>query len=64
MAMPPLEIMQYMRELQENNPHAAVIEAVRCPLVPGGWTVKFGRGRIEVEEDASKSSGLDNDDDP
>jgi hypothetical protein len=73
MATPPPEIMQHMRELRKNNRHAAVIEAVRCPLVPGGWVVNFGPGRIEIEEDASddeapsiwgrSSSGLDNDDD-
>jgi hypothetical protein len=73
MATPPPEIMEHMRELRKNNPHAAVIEAVRCPLVPGGWVVNFGPGRIEIEEDASddeapsiwgrSSSGLDNDDD-
>ena len=40
MATPQPEMMQHMRELRKNNPHAAVIE-----------------------EDASKSSGLDNDDD-
>ena len=71
-ATPPPEIMEHMRQLRENNPHAA-IEAVRCPLVPGGWVVNFGPGRIEIEEDASddeapsiwggSSSGLDNDDD-
>ena len=58
MATPPPEIMEYMRELRKNNPHAAVIEAVRCEFVKGGWIVKFRRGRIEIEEDASKSSGL------
>ena len=73
MATPPPEIMEHMRELRKNNPHAAVIEAVRCEFVKGGWIVKFGRGRIEIEEDASddeapsiwgrSSSGLDNDDD-
>ena len=62
MATPPLELMQHMRELRQMSPHAA-IEAVRCPLVPGGWAFTFGRGRIEIEEDASESSGLDNDDD-
>jgi hypothetical protein len=61
MATPPPEIMQHMRELRKLNPHAA-IEAVRCPLVPGGWAVSFGRGRIEIEEEASESSGLGNDD--
>ena len=71
-ATPPPEIMEHMRQLRENNPHAA-IEAVRCPLVPGGWVVNFGPGRIEIEQDASddeapsiwgrSSSGLDNDDD-
>ena len=68
MATPPPEIMEYMRELRKNNPHAAVIEAVRCEFVPGGWIVKFRRGRIEIEEDASESRGLvfndDDDDDP
>ena len=49
MATPPPEIMEHMRELRKNNPHAAVIEAVRYPLAPGGWTVKFGRGRIEIK---------------
>ena len=73
MATPPPEIMEHMRELRKNNPHAAVIETVRCPLVPGGWVVNFGPGRIEIEQDASddeapsiwgrSSSGLDNDDD-
>ena len=62
-ATPPPEIMEYMRELRKNNPHAAVIEAVSCEFVKGGWIVKFGRGRIEIEEDASESSALDNDDD-
>ena len=58
MSTPPPEIMQYITELRKNNPNAAVIEAVRCEFVKGGWIVKFGRGRIEIEEDASKSSGL------
>ena len=57
-ATPPPEIMEYMRELRKNNPDAAVIEAVHCEFVKGGWIVKFGRGRIEIEENASESSGL------
>ena len=64
MAMPPLEIMEYITELRKNNPNAAVISAVRCEFVKGGWIVKFRRGRIEIEEDASESRGLVfNDDD-
>ena len=64
MSTPPPEIMQYITELRKNNPNAAVIEAVRCEFVKGGWIVKFRRGRIEIEEDASESSGLVfNDDD-
>ena len=68
-ATPPPEIMEHMRQLRENNPHAA-IEAVRCPLVPGGWATTFGRGPlflVAIEEDASESSGLvfnDDDKDP
>ena len=58
MATPPPEIMQSVRQLREDNPHRAV-QAVRCPLVPGGWAVTVGG----IEEDSSESSGLDNDDD-
>ena len=58
MATPPPEIMQSVRQLREDNPHRAV-QAVRCPLVPGGWAVTFGG----IVEDSSESSGLDNDDD-
>ena len=58
MSTPPTEIMQYITELRKNNPNAAVISAVRCEFVKGGWIVKFRRGRIEIEEDASESRGL------
>ena len=58
MSTPPPEIMEYITELRKNNPNAAVISAVRCEFVKGGWIVKFRRGRIEIEEDASESRGL------
>ena len=59
MSTPPPEIMQYTTELRKNHPNAAVIEAVRCEFVSGGWIVN-----IEIEKNASESSGLVfNDDD-
>ena len=48
-SMPPPEIIQHMCQMRQMNPHAAVIRAVRCPFVPGGWAVQFG-GRREDDQ--------------
>ena len=55
MATPPPEIMQHMRELRKHNPDAVVIKAVRCPLLPGGWGVEVGGGRMEIKEAVSEA---------
>ena len=57
-SMPPPEIIQHMLQLRLDNPHMAVIKAVRCPFLPGRWAVAYG-GHIEFEENKSKTNGLD-----
>ena len=58
--MPPPEILQQMLEMRQDNPHLAVIKAVRCPFLQGGWAVACTKRIVfDFEENESKTNGLD-----